>query len=1376
MTLVSTTGKRVAEKEREDMKRTGRGANKLFAALLALVMLFCMVPFTAVAEVPVDSPVKDQIARQGNLALYDAYGNSSEDQDYDDDPWVAVSKTVTDSYMDLDEDLGYGLDENGFVVTLEIWTKKNVKDVVVTPDIATTLVIDCSASMFMDSSVDDATNEAYQTPYNGTNSAYPVDPGGAAGSGYYRSRMCELKDALGDFAEEYRDIYERDADGEFVLDGSGQKIILPESERAERWISVVLFDSHGIAQTMGGEYWVNISTDTGFAAFNTLIFGNAAGTHLMNGKTDGSEGISPVAISGSLNTMRGCTNFEAGLAVARNLFGVDGSNNSFLPSAVYDRIVNCNVILFTDGTPSFYGANVNNYDTAGVTSFTTGVLALGTSTEHITRAKKRVNEIQEGSSTRLPADVFAIGYADSKDAEIIDNIDAQVKDAITLKGEFSNIITQITSAYTNAWLLTDPMGANIIFEGFIGEEESDFLDNYPQLTLATNRRSFTWNLRGKEGTEVDASDYGLTVDWDECYYYTLSYKVTLDTIGAKDVVDAFDSDYGVPTNGETFLYYRAYEEDRPLTRQNQLAIFEVPYVYGYNAPLTFYKEDDYAGRRLNGYVFAIHKGTNEVRRETSGKFSGDDGVVRFTGSTAIPSGHTYTMKELATNPYAALYDVDTDATIPVSVSWGELTSDISNGVFKNKAHGIYIPLEKYFVCLGNTFMESEGDIITIRTFVCLETEHKHSIEEDCYDKICGEPKWDLAPEDATLHEHSDECYDRDEEGNILYDEETGEPLYVCGEPKWDIPPKHHVCSDDCYELVCGKLEHTHDEDCWADLVSESYTFEFTLTGTGGNGYTYTITLTLTKQEILALMEAMENKEEDAYAKSGFLEGKNSFYIPLENIGNGEFTVTERIIGDSDDRGWTLGSCNIDVYGFTDKVLPAIIQNSYGEFNWPNFVVLKYLDGVYDETFRFELYDVTDEDNPKLILDDIQITNSGYFKVNLPEYINEEYAVLQLSEVKGSTVEMDYDDYVFTIFVIDGVAYADLDGANRFTSPGFYNTYYKPNYGEFTIAKTVAGDDGWSGSFNFALSIEGSTWEIPDTKETPVSLGESENPTIKVNGNDSVTISLETLGKRGLNNFTGSITVRETGGGSGDGKWTYDGTVYSLYFIDGEFQYIEPINDEDLSTGQRGIARFTNTFERTRPTPPNPTALYGSLTIYKTVAGLDELPEDYVAWFVVTGTNGYSNTVSVGANSSVTISGLTPGVTYTVTESEANTTRIEGYAWTVIGSGGTATVAANQDRSVTVTNSYTLIVSGDGEEDDETTELIIDETPPPLAALPEDPEDEEEFEDPDTPLSELPRTGADAATQAAPLPLIGFGASLMALGLMIKGKKKEDSAD
>ncbi len=220
-----------------------------------------------------------------------------------------------------------------------------------------------------------------------------------------------------------------------------------------------------------------------------------------------------------------------------------------------------------------------------------------------------------------------------------------------LNKAFEIIETNIT-VKTNAWIVSDTMGQDVTFAGFVsGKQAGAKMDG--------TGKQLTWNLKSLAAYDKKEGEW---------YVYTCQYYVTLDN-GARDG-SAYD------TNQVATLTYSfeddLYEED--FTDQNGVqhyageqklytSEFTKPQVKGYRVDLTFDKEDP-AENAINGVQFTL---TCKDCGLTVGPATAVAGKVSFAANQGkgIPSGHTYTLRETEHDGYQPLED-----TYEVSVVYG----------------------------------------------------------------------------------------------------------------------------------------------------------------------------------------------------------------------------------------------------------------------------------------------------------------------------------------------------------------------------------------------------------------------------------------------------------------------------------------------------------------------------------------------------------------------------------------------------------------------------------------------------------------------------------------------------------------------------------
>ena len=151
------------------------------------------------------------------------------------------------------------------------------------------------------------------------------------------------------------------------------------------------------------------------------------------------------------------------------------------------------------------------------------------------------------------------------------------------------------------------------------------------------------------------------------------------------------------------------------------------------------------------------------------------------------------------------------------------------------------------VVIGTTYVLMRPAETLERELICGMEEHKHSVEQGCYRQVAAEAAPPICgwEEGETGHVHSDECYSEESvltctepESETHRHEDscyTTEHIQTCGL----MEMKNHAHTGDCYlpadedtetewELICELLEHTHNEECYAnDAVRHIRTEEVT---------------------------------------------------------------------------------------------------------------------------------------------------------------------------------------------------------------------------------------------------------------------------------------------------------------------------------------------------------------------------------------------------------------------------------------------------------------------------------------------------------------------------------------------------------------------
>ena len=208
--------------------------------------------------------------------------------------------------------------------------------------------------------------------------------------------------------------------------------------------------------------------------------------------------------------------------------------------------------------------------------------------------------------------------------------------------ELANIfksISELIKLKAQAWQLTDPMGDNIEFVQFLDAN----IDN-KQATQSGG--TISWDLKRDITKAYDSAN--------NAYTYTLSYRIKLNTLSS-----GFEKDTFYKTNGVTDLTY--FIEEQGTAGGLKHAYFNVPSVKGFAGDLTFTKVDA-NNEPLAGAAFKI-TANDDPNWSMVGTPSDDGTSFTFTG---IPSGHTYTLTETQTpEGYQGL-----DNTYTVEVAYG----------------------------------------------------------------------------------------------------------------------------------------------------------------------------------------------------------------------------------------------------------------------------------------------------------------------------------------------------------------------------------------------------------------------------------------------------------------------------------------------------------------------------------------------------------------------------------------------------------------------------------------------------------------------------------------------------------------------------------
>ncbi len=430
--------------------------------------------------------------------------------------------------------------------------------------------------------------------------------------GTWSSRLSKAKDA----AKKFVDSYTQDANG------------------AKRMISVVKFGND--ADTVVG--WTDAA---------------------QNSDNVKSQIQKKVTVPSSWNGVG--TNIEGGLMLARNLLG----------SNAIKGIENVYVIMLTDGQPTYH---VNRDSTS--TTHIDGARGGGISSEW--EDYKDVPGIASQIKQKADA-LYSISYATGKtnvggqtvqqwlNSFVTHNYDASESDDLNLIFENISLIIRNNA---KAWIVTDPMGENILFDTDYNTQNNGFSTASEDVVryYDTKTQTITWNVKA-DAPKITGTGYNKT------YTYTLRYRIKLDTASKPAPADGL-----YLTNGRTYLTYMLMENAEVVDPELRTVNFKVPYVKGFWGDLSFTKTDAENGNKaLAGAVFALEGTATGSGRHVSMKAESQaGGSVSFQN---IPAGE-YTLKETKA---PAGYESSAE-TYKVTVSYGKVTV---NGM-KTNDHGQYV--------------------------------------------------------------------------------------------------------------------------------------------------------------------------------------------------------------------------------------------------------------------------------------------------------------------------------------------------------------------------------------------------------------------------------------------------------------------------------------------------------------------------------------------------------------------------------------------------------------------------------------------------------------------------------------------------------------
>jgi len=380
-----------------------------------------------------------------------------------------------------------------------------------------------------------------------------------------------------------------------------------DDDESNRMISLVTFDAEG--ETVIS--WINVAG------------GNAEGKANASNYNDVASKIEALGYKTGTHMQGG---LEEALALVKS--------SSISP---------VNVVLLSDGAPSLHGTETQvgspTYnDAAYAVTAATNVKAENAYiyTVCFGAANDSIPYSGNGNNSNSTVSTFLSTYIASQtpenEAEPVYAYDAD--DSAELNEAFEAIGKSITSGLTgDGWTATDPMGDKV---AMVTETLGDHFKS------EDNSDTYTWTLKDR-----DVSTTGNVTT----YTYTYTYRIELDVL-AED----FTAGTYYPTNKATYLNV-----------DGKKYAFPVPGVSGRAADFKVYKEDSVSHAKLDGVEFTLSHaddcGCKLGSASFKGKTNGDGLIVFENDMTAIPSGHSYILRETEYPGY------ETNTSVKLSVAY-----------------------------------------------------------------------------------------------------------------------------------------------------------------------------------------------------------------------------------------------------------------------------------------------------------------------------------------------------------------------------------------------------------------------------------------------------------------------------------------------------------------------------------------------------------------------------------------------------------------------------------------------------------------------------------------------------------------------------------
>ncbi|MDU5108082.1 Cna B-type domain-containing protein [Clostridium sp.] len=462
-----------------------------------------------------------------------------------------------------------------------------------------------------------------------------------------------------------------------------------EGSNAKRLVSIVSFASDVKNETYsnGVNNWIDVAKSS----------------------TDLTQATSKI---NNLSKPNGGTNIEGALIMANNIVK-NGKDNNLLIGSDGKVISNINIILLTDGCPTFHMGEkadtssikeLEGTEGGGDKAYTTDWEPVGGKVNTTPCYDNCISKTIKDSGINLYTIAFSTSDAKfyTKDPSILSwgnyeyinpstwmegfatrNFSANDVDELTKQFEKINKLIALSA---KAWKVTDPMGSNIIYKE-LTEAKKDNAYSFANNTL-------TWDV--KNSTPVEST----TSEGNKKYTYTLSYNVILDTTNANATYN------DVKTNGDTILdYYLFSKKDEDKSVELKHASFIVPRVKGLFGEVNFTKFNENNKPMANVLITLSGTATGSNKAVQMTATSASNGNVDFTN---IPAGE-YILSETTPNGYVGAGPWN------VKVSYGNTTKDTTLGdTIVNYPTSRSISVTKSWA--GLTSGQSTPESVTVRLY------------------------------------------------------------------------------------------------------------------------------------------------------------------------------------------------------------------------------------------------------------------------------------------------------------------------------------------------------------------------------------------------------------------------------------------------------------------------------------------------------------------------------------------------------------------------------------------------------------------------------------------------------------------------------------